>query len=112
MGCKRPSKNLWSSKTNDSSKQGRTPAKVSDALETAAVAQSVHGRKRGCLDWWEGMNGELKSKLVQSSLAAATKSEVSLHTYPLLSFRYSSQIMRPCEIFNGRMDNQANFYSC
>lgn len=85
---------------------------MSDALETAAVAQSVHGRKRGCVDWWEGMNGELKSKLVQSSLAAATKSEVSLHTYPLLGFRYSSQIMRPCEIFNGRMDNQANFYSC
>lgn len=76
MGSKRASKNSWSSKTNESLRPNRIPGRCIDVLESAAVAQSLHGRKRGCVDWWDRVGSDVKEKTVRAALGAATKSEV------------------------------------
>lgn len=77
LGSKRPTRNLLGGKTSEASKNSRSFTRAVDVFETAAVAQSVHGRKRGYIDWWDQVANEVKEKTVNSALAAATKSEVS-----------------------------------
>lgn len=76
MGSKRASKNSWSSKTNESLRPYRIHGRCIDVLESAAVAQSLHGRKRGCVDWWDRVGSDVKEKSVRAALVAAAKSEV------------------------------------
>ena len=84
MGSKRSSKNSWSSKTNESLRSNRIPGRCIDVLESAAIAQSLHGRKRGCVDWWNGVGSDVKEKTVRSTLVAATKLEVGKRCQILL----------------------------
>jgi len=76
MGSKRASRNLWSSRTNEALRANRIPGRCIDVLESAAVAQSLHGRKQSCVDWWDRVGSDVKATTVRAALVAATKSEV------------------------------------
>lgn len=76
IGTKRSSKNSWSSKTNESLRSNRIPGRCIDVLESAALAQSLQCRKRGCVDWWDRVGSDVREKSVRSALVAATKTEV------------------------------------
>lgn len=77
MGSKRSFKNQWIIKTSESLRSKWTSGRSVDVLESAAAAQSLHERKRGCIDWWNRVDCDLKEKTVRSALIAATKFEVS-----------------------------------
>ncbi|KAG0596843.1 hypothetical protein M758_UG288300 [Ceratodon purpureus] len=76
LGSKRSSKYSWSSKTSESLRSNKIPGRCIDVLDMAAIAQSLHGRKRGCVDWWDTVGSDAKEKTVCSALVAATKAEV------------------------------------
>lgn len=76
MGSKRSFKNQWIIKTSESLRSKWTSGRSVDVLESAAAAQSLHERKRGCIDWWNRVDCDLKEKTVRSALIAATKFEV------------------------------------
>lgn len=73
---KRSLKNGLTSKTNESMRSTRIPGRCIDVLESAAVAQSLHGKKQGCVEWWDRVPGDVKERVVRAALVAATKLEV------------------------------------
>ncbi|KAG0573197.1 hypothetical protein KC19_VG157000 [Ceratodon purpureus] len=76
LGSKRFVKNSCSSKTSELLRSNRIPGRCIDILESAAIGQSLHGRKRGCVDWWDTVVSDVKEKTIRFALVAATKSEV------------------------------------
>ncbi|KAL6007839.1 hypothetical protein ACLOJK_033342 [Asimina triloba] len=48
-------------------------AKVKQKLEAAGVAANVFSRKKGCLDWWEGLVPAVRRKVLRYVLGKAAK---------------------------------------